>query len=161
MHEAVRTCVVCRSSAPKEQLIRFVRSEVKSEENGRGEISCDLFQVLPGRGAYCHPELNCVFGKEAESRLAWAVKASGGRKVKKSRPKRIKGEHASAKTQAFLDTTLVVFEKAVLKKNVCSKTEIDFPGAPKRFYELLKKVEKLCRLYREQQREPKRRGIRL
>ena len=60
--EPVRTCIGCRSRAPRSALIRLVvhHGELKHDETGS----------LPGRGAWVHPELDCV--ERADSRNAFA-----------------------------------------------------------------------------------------
>lgn len=42
-----RTCVGCRTSAEKRELVRIVAVD--------GEYRVDDAQILPGRGAYLHP----------------------------------------------------------------------------------------------------------
>lgn len=52
-HVPMRTCVGCRTSAPKRELIRVVRSPA-------GEVSLDLVGKSPGRGVYIHPTEGCL-----------------------------------------------------------------------------------------------------
>ena len=49
---AERTCIICRSKADKERLVRVVAT-------GAG-LSVDRRQSLPGRGAYIHASSTCV-----------------------------------------------------------------------------------------------------
>ncbi|TAK68073.1 MAG: YlxR family protein [Actinomycetota bacterium] len=47
-----RTCVGCRSRAPKTDLLRVVVIEGSCVPDRRGR--------LPGRGAYLHPDIRCL-----------------------------------------------------------------------------------------------------
>ncbi len=48
-----RTCVACRQSASRDELVRLVRAP-------SGELVVDLKGSLPGRGAWVHPTRACV-----------------------------------------------------------------------------------------------------
>jgi predicted RNA-binding protein YlxR (DUF448 family) len=48
-----RTCVACRTTRPKRELVRVVRSPL-------GELSVDLRGKAPGRGAYLDPDPECL-----------------------------------------------------------------------------------------------------
>jgi len=50
-----RTCVGCRRTAPKRDLVRVVRVR-------DGEAAVDPSGSAPGRGAYVHPRAACVDG---------------------------------------------------------------------------------------------------
>ena len=50
--EAVRTCVGCRSRAPRSSLLRVV---VRNSE-----VVADTSAILPGRGAWLHPVDECL-----------------------------------------------------------------------------------------------------
>lgn len=52
MADKLRMCLVCRKSAPKESLLRFVAQ-------GRSLV-LDQAHVLQGRGAYIHPSAECA-----------------------------------------------------------------------------------------------------
>ncbi|HOQ73743.1 MAG TPA: YlxR family protein [Limnochordia bacterium] len=52
-HVPMRTCVGCRTAAPKRELIRVVRSPA-------GEVSLDPVGKSPGRGVYIHPDEKCL-----------------------------------------------------------------------------------------------------
>ena len=52
MVDRQRTCIVCRRSAGKSELLRFVWSESR--------IVWDSDRKLPGRGGYIHPNWSCV-----------------------------------------------------------------------------------------------------
>ena len=52
-HVPMRTCVGCRTAAPKRELIRVVRSP-------EGEVTLDLVGKRPGRGVYIHPQERCL-----------------------------------------------------------------------------------------------------
>ncbi|WP_158863222.1 YlxR family protein [Leifsonia sp. AG29] len=49
---AVRTCVGCRSRAPRSSLLRVVARD--------SEIVADPSAALPGRGAWLHPTDECL-----------------------------------------------------------------------------------------------------
>ncbi|MGO4594443.1 YlxR family protein [Leifsonia sp. 2TAF2] len=50
--EPVRTCVGCRSRAPRSSLLRVVAQE--------SELVVDPSATLPGRGAWLHPVDGCL-----------------------------------------------------------------------------------------------------
>ena len=52
-HTPTRSCIACRRSAPKEQLVRFVRAP-------DGRVTVDYRQRLPGRGTYTCVDPQCV-----------------------------------------------------------------------------------------------------
>ena len=68
--EPVRTCIGCRSRAPRSSLLRVVSQN--------SHVVADASAVLPGRGAWLHPTLECY-------RLAVRKRAFG-------RALRIRGE---------------------------------------------------------------------
>ena len=49
--EPVRTCIGCRSRAPRSSLLRVVAQN--------SHVVADASAVLPGRGAWLHPTLEC------------------------------------------------------------------------------------------------------
>jgi predicted RNA-binding protein YlxR (DUF448 family) len=53
--DPLRTCVGCRASAPKGELVRLVI-------DGANGITVDPSGSAPGRGAYLHPEPGCAEG---------------------------------------------------------------------------------------------------
>ena len=82
--EPVRTCIGCRSRAPRSSLLRIVARE--------SELVVDETATLPGRGAWLHPTASCLqdalrrraFGrslrvtssldaKQLENRLNWLM----------------------------------------------------------------------------------------
>ncbi|TFB93707.1 MULTISPECIES: YlxR family protein [Cryobacterium] len=82
--EPVRTCIGCRSRAPRSSLLRVVARE--------SELVVDETATLPGRGAWLHPTAACfqdalrrhAFGralrvtrslgaKQLENRLNWLM----------------------------------------------------------------------------------------
>jgi predicted RNA-binding protein YlxR (DUF448 family) len=66
----LRTCVGCRTVAPKATLVRFVRVRA-------GALDVDPTGSAPGRGAYVHPDEGCM--ERAIGRgLARALKADVG-----------------------------------------------------------------------------------
>ncbi|MFF1635730.1 YlxR family protein [Leifsonia sp. NPDC058248] len=50
--DAVRTCVGCRSRAPRSSLLRVVARN--------SELVADYSATLPGRGAWLHPTGECL-----------------------------------------------------------------------------------------------------
>ena len=60
--EPVRTCVGCRSRANRSTLVRLVVRD--------SEIVVDDRAVLPGRGAWLHPDIECF--RLAEKKRAFA-----------------------------------------------------------------------------------------
>ena len=61
-----RTCVACRTTRAKRELVRVVRSP-------QGELSVDLRGKAPGRGAYLDPDPTCLERGLAEGVLAKAL----------------------------------------------------------------------------------------
>jgi predicted RNA-binding protein YlxR (DUF448 family) len=61
-----RTCVACRTTRPKRELVRVVRSPL-------GELSVDLRGKAPGRGAYLDPDPGCLERGLAEGALSRAL----------------------------------------------------------------------------------------
>ena len=59
--EPVRTCIGCRSRAPRSSLLRVVARE--------SELVVDETATLPGRGAWLHPTAACF--QEAARRRAF------------------------------------------------------------------------------------------
>ncbi|GAA3626171.1 YlxR family protein [Microlunatus ginsengisoli] len=52
MSRPVRTCTGCRKRGDKHELLRVVARD--------GAVEPDPRQVLPGRGAYLHPAVECL-----------------------------------------------------------------------------------------------------
>lgn len=52
-HVPLRTCVGCRAVAGREQLVRLVRDQ-------RGVLAFDPRGSAPGRGAWLHPDRECL-----------------------------------------------------------------------------------------------------
>ncbi|TFB90782.1 YlxR family protein [Cryobacterium algoricola] len=82
--EPVRTCIGCRSRAPRASLLRLVSRD--------SDLVVDHTATLPGRGAWLHPSIECfqdalrrrAFGralrvtspldaKQLENRLNWLM----------------------------------------------------------------------------------------
>ena len=61
-----RTCVACRTTRAKRELVRVVRSP-------SGELSVDLRGKAPGRGAYLDPDDACLERGLADGALARAL----------------------------------------------------------------------------------------
>ncbi|NHC44600.1 YlxR family protein [Motilibacter aurantiacus] len=64
-----RTCVGCRRRAPKSELIRVVEAEGACVPDVRGR--------LPGRGAYVHPDQECLDVAERRRAFSRALRAQG------------------------------------------------------------------------------------
>ena len=62
-----RTCLGCRTSKDKNELIRIVRSP-------EGTVSCDLTGKANGRGAYICPDSACLAKAVKSSALSRALK---------------------------------------------------------------------------------------
>ncbi len=63
-----RRCAYCRRTAPKSQLLRFVRHPHTRQ------VAHDPQQRLPGRGAYLCPTRSCVQGAIKKRSLERALK---------------------------------------------------------------------------------------
>ena len=57
-HRPERTCVGCRRTAPREQLVRLVREPAPAGTAPR--LRVDPRKVAPGRGAWLHPDASCL-----------------------------------------------------------------------------------------------------
>lgn len=64
-----RTCIACRSTTGKRELVRVVRTPV-------GRVELDLTGKKPGRGAYVHGQTECWDVALKKDRLANALKAA-------------------------------------------------------------------------------------
>lgn len=71
---AERRCLGCRRSVSKDSLLRFVAQD--------GRLVADREGTLPGRGAYVHPNRECV--SSSLRRKAWSagLKVPGGLDVR-------------------------------------------------------------------------------
>jgi predicted RNA-binding protein YlxR (DUF448 family) len=67
--EPVRTCVGCRRTGAKRELLRVVRAP-------DGSVAVDPTGKAPGRGAYVHPDPGCVDAATARGGL-WRVLRAG------------------------------------------------------------------------------------
>lgn len=69
-----RTCVVCRRSGPKGELLRVVV--------GADGLVVDAKNQLPGRGAYVHRNTGCGEQKGVVERLCYSIaKRAGGGEI--------------------------------------------------------------------------------
>lgn len=66
-HTPVRTCVACRATDEKRDLLRIVRQP-------DGIVSYDLRGKASGRGAYLCPRLSCIATARKQRRLERALK---------------------------------------------------------------------------------------
>lgn len=66
---SMRRCVGCGASMPKQELVRFVVSP-------QNELTVDIFENLPGRGAHCFPALACLKAAAKKNRFSSAFKRS-------------------------------------------------------------------------------------
>jgi len=69
-HVPERTCIGCRGKAPRAQLLRLTLTD-------SGELAVDARAVLPGRGAWIHPDPECVNLAERRRAFARALRMSG------------------------------------------------------------------------------------
>jgi uncharacterized protein len=67
--EAVRTCVGCRTRAPRSDLLRVVQVDSELVPDHRG--------AMPGRGAWVHPTGECVDVAIRRRAFVRALRASG------------------------------------------------------------------------------------
>lgn len=67
--EPVRTCVGCRTRAPRADLLRFVAID--------SQLVCDERGSLPGRGAWVHPQQPCVDAAIHRRAFVRALRVSG------------------------------------------------------------------------------------
>lgn len=65
----MRSCFVCRTKQPKENLIRLVREP-------SGVVSWDFVGKMPGRGAYVCKNETCIEKALEKERLAKALKVT-------------------------------------------------------------------------------------
>lgn len=57
-HRPRRTCVGCRQTAEREQLVRVVREP--GPVGGAPVVRADPTRSAPGRGAWLHPDASCL-----------------------------------------------------------------------------------------------------
>ena len=69
--EPERTCVGCRERAPKRDLVRVVRGS-------DGAVAVDVSRSASGRGAYVHPEAECLRLALAHGAFARALRTGLG-----------------------------------------------------------------------------------
>lgn len=67
-HVPERTCVACRTTRPKQELIRIARSS-------DGRAHPDPAGTTPGRGAYVCRDLECI--RASRTALARALRTTG------------------------------------------------------------------------------------
>ncbi|MRG61507.1 DUF448 domain-containing protein [Agromyces sp. CFH 90414] len=67
--EPVRTCIGCRSRAPRSSLLRVVLRESR--------VVTDASAALPGRGAWLHPTLECFRLAERRRAFGRALRTRG------------------------------------------------------------------------------------
>ena len=78
--------MACGKSEAKERLLRFVWSSGEAKkgpgtQSSSGALVVDIESRLPGRGAYCHPALDCLRGKRTAATLCRSLQQTGGEKV--------------------------------------------------------------------------------
>ena len=69
-HVPERTCIGCRQRAPRTQLLRLVLTP-------SGELDVDARAVRPGRGAWIHPDPECLTLAERRRAAPRALRADG------------------------------------------------------------------------------------
>ncbi|WP_084697024.1 YlxR family protein [Glaciibacter superstes] len=67
--EPVRTCIGCRSRAPRSSLLRVVARE--------SELVVDETATLPGRGAWLHPTVSCFQDAVRRRAFGRALRVTG------------------------------------------------------------------------------------
>ena len=94
-----RSCVVCRKTSSKAELIRFVmQKHLDQKERGKkggkkgGEASVslpeadrlviDVLHSLPGRGAYCHASAACLLSKGVFEKICHSLEVGSAKKRK-------------------------------------------------------------------------------
>jgi predicted RNA-binding protein YlxR (DUF448 family) len=65
--EPERTCIGCRKTAGKRDLLRIVRTP-------QGEVRVDASGTAPGRGAYVHADRACVTAAIARGAVARSMR---------------------------------------------------------------------------------------
>jgi predicted RNA-binding protein YlxR (DUF448 family) len=73
-HGPVRTCVGCRK---RELAVELLRVVARSNENGGNTVIVDTAGNLPGRGAWLHPEPQCVHAAIRRRAFARALRITG------------------------------------------------------------------------------------
>ncbi|WP_084104365.1 YlxR family protein [Demequina sp. NBRC 110056] len=68
-HEPVRTCVGCRSKAARSALVRLALED--------GRVVVDERESLPGRGAWLHPESDCLAQALRRNSIGRALRSPG------------------------------------------------------------------------------------
>lgn len=66
-HVPERTCIGCRQRVPRAQLLRLVLTP-------SGELDVDTRAVRPGRGAWIHPDPECLFLAERRRAVPRALR---------------------------------------------------------------------------------------
>ena len=69
-HVPERTCIGCRQRAPRAQLLRLVLTS-------GGELDVDARAVRPGRGAWIHPDPECLTLAERRRAASRALRTGG------------------------------------------------------------------------------------
>ncbi|PHP52262.1 YlxR family protein [Actinomyces ruminis] len=77
-HVPERTCIGCRGKAPRAQLLRLTLTD-------SGELAVDARAVMLGRGAWIHPDPECVDLAERRRAFARALHTSGSPDVARVR----------------------------------------------------------------------------
>ena len=86
-HVPERTCIGCRQRAPRAQLLRLVLTP-------SGELDVDARAVRPGRGAWIHPDPECLTLAERRRAASRALRTGGPLDV--ARVAAVKGRAAPA-----------------------------------------------------------------
>lgn len=70
IHVPERSCIGCRGKAPRAQLLRLVGGD-------GGRLLVDARAVMPGRGAWIHPDFACLVLAERKRAFGRALRTSG------------------------------------------------------------------------------------
>ena len=98
-HVPGRTCIACRQTGPKRELVRLVHTQ-------KGDVEIDLRGKKAGRGAYLCKSRECwelALAKDRRNRLAHALKME------------LTGEHRAALSEygKTLPSTAIVEERGI------------------------------------------------
>ncbi|MDO4899877.1 YlxR family protein [Actinomyces sp.] len=69
-HVPERTCIGCRGKAPQVHLLRLALTD-------SGELAVDARALMPGRGAWIHPDPGCVDLAERRRAFGRALRMRG------------------------------------------------------------------------------------
>lgn len=71
-HQPIRTCIGCRGKAPRSELVRLVR-----HPRDAMRVRVDERATAPGRGAWLHPDQDCLDQAERRRAIGRALRIAG------------------------------------------------------------------------------------